>query len=62
MYRPVTARYTSMPREVSSCACIANMVSSATLTANATEEFLMMFMASDVSGGITIRNAIGRST
>jgi len=27
-----------MPREVSSCACIANIVSSATLTAKATDE------------------------
>ena len=51
-----------MPREVSSCTCIAYMVSSATLTANATEEFLMMFIASDVSGGMTMRNAIGSST
>ena len=42
-----------MPREVSSCACIANIVSSAMLTAKATEEFLMMFMNSEVSGGST---------
>jgi len=35
-----------MPREVSSCACMANMVSSATDTAKATDEFLKMFMVS----------------
>ena len=44
-----------MPREVSSCACIANIVSSAMLTANATDEFLMMFIDSLVSGGMTMR-------
>ena len=32
------------------------------LTANATDEFLMMFIDSLVSGGMTIRNAIGRIT
>ena len=51
-----------MPREVSSWACIANIVSSVMLTAKATEEFLMMFIASEVSGGMTMRKAIGRIT
>ena len=32
------------------------------LTANATDEFLMMFIDSLVSGGMTMRNAIGSST
>ena len=32
------------------------------LTANATDEFLTMFIDSLVSGGMTMRNAIGRST
>ena len=45
----------SIPRDVSSCACIANIVSSATLTANATEVFLMMFIDSLVRGGMMIR-------
>jgi hypothetical protein len=49
-----------MPREVSSCACMANMVSSATDTAKATDEFLKMFIDSLVSGGMMMRNAIGR--
>ena len=51
-----------MPREVSSCACIANIVSSAIDTANATDEFLMMFIDSLVSGGMMMRKAIGSST
>ena len=51
-----------MPREVSSAACSANIVSSAMLTANATDEFLTMFIDSLVSGGMTMRNAIGSST
>ena len=51
-----------MPREVSSCACMANIVSSATDTANATDEFLKMFIVSLVSGGTMMRNAIGNST
>jgi hypothetical protein len=61
-YRPVTARYTSMPREVSSCACMANMVSSAIDTANATDEFFSRFIDSLVSGGRMMRSAIGRMT
>ncbi|KAF1041216.1 MAG: hypothetical protein GAK34_03034 [Delftia tsuruhatensis] len=44
-----------MPREVSSCACMANMVSSATDTAKATDEFLNTFMVSLVSGGMMMR-------
>ena len=32
------------------------------LTANATDEFLMMFIDSLVNGGMTMRNAIGSST
>ena len=51
-----------MLREVSSPACIANIVSSAMLTAKATDEFLTMFMLSLVSGGMTMRKAIGSST
>ena len=62
MYKAVTPKSISMPLEVSSCACIANNVSSATDTAKATEEFLMMFMDSEVNGGITIRKAMGKST
>ncbi len=51
-----------MPREVSSCACMANMVSSVTDTAKATDEFLKMFIVSLVSGGRMMRNAMGSST
>ena len=51
-----------MPREVSSCACMANMVSSAIDTAKATDEFFSRFMDSLVSGGRMMRNAIGRMT
>jgi len=41
---------------------MANMVSSATDTAKATDEFLNTFIASLVSGGMTMRNACGSST
>src|SRR5690606_38615198 len=61
-YRPVTARYTSMPRPVSSWACIANMVNSVTETAKATDEFLKMFIVSLVSGGMMMRSPMGSST
>jgi len=61
-YSVVTAKYTSTPRAVSSCACMANMVNSATDTANATEEFLNTFMVSLVMGGMMMRNAIGNNT
>ena len=42
--------------------CMANMVSSVTDTANATDEFLKMFIVSLVSGGMMMRNALGSST
>ena len=62
-YSAVTARYISMPREVSSCACMREQGQLGDAdTANATEEFLMMFIDSLVSGGMTMRNAIGSST
>jgi hypothetical protein len=48
----------AQPRDVSSCACIAKNVSSLMLTANATDEFLMMFIDSLVSGGITMRRPL----
>ncbi|OQC06182.1 MAG: hypothetical protein BWX79_02142 [Alphaproteobacteria bacterium ADurb.Bin100] len=51
-----------MPREVSSCACIANIVSSAIDTANATDEFFSRFIDSLVNGGRMMRKAIGRIT
>jgi hypothetical protein len=51
-----------MPREVSSCACMANMVSSAIDTAKATDEFFKRFIDSLVSGGMMMRKAIGRMT
>ena len=51
-----------MPRAVSSCACRANSVSSEMLTAKATAEFLTMFIDSLVSGGMTMRKAIGSRT
>ena len=38
------------------------MVSSAIDTANATDEFFKMFIDSLVSGGMMMRNAIGRIT
>ena len=61
-YSNVTARNISTGCDVSSPAWRANIVSSETLTANATDEFLTMFMLSLVSGGMTMRNAIGSST
>jgi len=62
VYSAVTAKYTSMPREVSSCTCIAYMVSSAIDTAKATDEFLSKFIDSLVSGGQMVRNAMGNNT
>jgi hypothetical protein len=51
-----------MPRDVSSCTCMAYMVSSAIDTANATEEFFNKFIDSLVNGGQIMRNAMGQST
>ncbi len=44
-----------MGRDVSSPACSANCVSSGIDTANATAEFLKMFIDSLVSGGMMMR-------
>mmetsp|Transcript_6605 Transcript_6605/g.27394 ORF Transcript_6605/g.27394 Transcript_6605/m.27394 type:complete len:393 (+) Transcript_6605:1964-3142(+) len=54
-YSSVTGMKISSKCEVSSDACWANCASSGMLTANATAEFLTMFMLSLVNGGITMR-------
>ncbi len=60
-YRIVTGRKICTKLDCSE-ACCANCASSGMLTAKATAEFLTMFMLSLVSGGMTMRKAIGSST